>query len=167
MDAAYITPFMVSIQQVFSTMLQLPVQVGEPGVKQETTATYDVSGIIGMSGDVTGSVVLSFPRETAERVVALFTGEQTSADHEDFPDAVGELVNMIAGGAKGRFPDRKVAISCPSVVVGANHTIAKQKDVPCIAVPCETDCGQMTIEIAIQDQRSGSGADETAAAATN
>jgi len=166
MDAAYITPFMVSIQHVFSTMLQLQVQVGEPKVKQGSAATYDVSGIIGMSGDVAGSVVLSFPRATAERVVALFTGQETPSDHEDFPDAVGELVNMIAGGAKGRFANRKVSISCPSVVVGANHMIAKQKDVPCIAIPCETDCGELTIEIAIQDQRAGAGSTaQTAGAA--
>ncbi|MEL6741413.1 MAG: hypothetical protein AAFP26_12220 [Planctomycetota bacterium] len=29
MDAAYITPFVASIQNVFGTMLQLPVEVGE------------------------------------------------------------------------------------------------------------------------------------------
>lgn len=153
MDAAYITPFMQSVQNVFATMLQLQVQVGEPKVKSDQQATFDVSGIIGMSGDVVGAVVLSFPTETAERIVALFTGETTNADNPDFADAIGELVNMIAGGAKGRFEGRKVSISCPNVVIGKDHTVTSQKAVPCIMIPCDTDCGEMCIEICIQDRK--------------
>ncbi|TVQ33276.1 MAG: chemotaxis protein CheX [Phycisphaeraceae bacterium] len=164
MDAGYITPFMQSTQNVFATMLQLQVQIGEPRVKTDRAASYDISGIIGMSGDVTGSVVLSFPTETAERVVSLFTGEEITKAHDDFADAVGELVNMIAGGAKGRFKDRKVSISCPSVVVGKDHVVSTQKDVPCIAIPCETDCGQFVIEISIQDRKPNETADAAAAA---
>ena len=160
MDAGYITPFVSSIQNVFSTMLQLPVDINEPRVKQGNTATHDVSGIIGMSGDVVGTIVLSFPRETAERVVALFCGEQYGVDSPDFADAIGELVNMVSGGAKAQFPDKKkVSISVPSVVIGQGHKVASQSDAPCVLLPCTTDCGELTIEIAIRT------ADQAAAAA--
>ncbi len=162
MDAKYITPFIQSIQNVFSTMLQLQVQVQEPRVKEGSTCTYDVSGIIGLSGDVAGSVVLSFPTGAAERVVALFTGMELGADSDDFTDAIGELVNMVSGGAKGMFKDRNVSISCPSVVTGKDHKIASPKDVPCIVIPCDTDCGELAIEIMIDDRKSK---DEAAGAA--
>lgn len=157
MDASYISPFIQSIQNVFATMLQLPVQVGEPRVKSSKDASFDISGIIGMSGDLVGSVVLSFPTATAERVVALFTGREMKADSPDFPDAVGELVNMITGGAKVRFENRKVSISCPSVVVGSNHVVAPMKDAPCIVIPCNTDCGELVIEVTMQDRKAGAG----------
>ena len=65
MDAAFITPFIASIQNVFSTMMQLKVTIGEPHIKTDANTTYDISGIIGMSGDVVGSVVVSFPAATA------------------------------------------------------------------------------------------------------
>ena len=71
MDASYITPFVKSIQNVFSTMLQLPVTVNTPQIKQDSTPTHDVSGIIGMSGDVIGTVILSFKTDAAESIVAL------------------------------------------------------------------------------------------------
>ncbi|MFO0836324.1 MAG: chemotaxis protein CheX [Phycisphaerales bacterium] len=152
MDPNYIKPFITSIQNVFSTMLQLPVSIGEPTIKTGQQP-FDVSGIIGMSGDVTGSVVLSFPRDCAERVVALFCGQQVAFETSDFNDAIGELVNMVSGNAKALFPaGRKVSISCPSVVVGANHSVARQSDVPCIQVPCGTDCGEFVIEIAIKSK---------------
>lgn len=162
MDASYITPFIASIQNVFSTMLQLPVSVNEPHVKQKPVSTYDVSGIIGMSGDVVGSVVLSFEMGTAERVVALFAGEEIGPDNADFADAIGELVNMISGGAKAMFDNKSVSISCPSVVVGSNHSVAVQKDTPCVCIPCSTDCGDLSIEIAIKERETSETGDSAA-----
>lgn len=152
MDPNYISPFIASVQNVFSTMLHMPVEVGEPDVKVEPTPTFDVSGIIGMSGDVTGSVVLSFPMQTAARVVSIFAGAEVSEKSPDFADAVGELVNMVSGGAKGMFQNKKVSISCPNVVIGAGHMVARLKDVPCIVIPCATDAGKFVIEVAIQER---------------
>lgn len=152
MDPAFITPFIASIQNVFSTMMQLPVTIGEPHLKSEGNLSYDVSGIIGMTGDVVGSVVVSFPSSTAVACVALFSGTKLAPDHPDFADAIGELVNMISGGAKGMFQGKKkVSISCPSVVMGRSHIVARQKDVPCIVIPCTTDCGELVIEVSIRE----------------
>lgn len=151
MDPNFITPFIASIQNVFSTMMQLQVTVGDPQLKQSPTPSYDVSGIIGMSGDVVGSVVLSFPKQTAIRLVALFTGQEMAHDNPDFADAIGELSNMISGNAKGMFQGKKrVTISCPSVVIGPDHVVSRPKDIPCVVIPCNTDCGDLVLEVAIQ-----------------
>lgn len=164
MDASYITPFVKSIQNVFSTMLQLPVSVNDPVIKTDTTPTHDVSGIIGMSGDVIGTIILSFKTDAAESIVTLFCGEKLESGTPDFADAVGELVNMVSGGAKALFTDTKdVSISCPSVIVGKDHGVALPSDVPCVMIPCSTDCGEFVIEIAIRE--AGAGAATTAASA--
>jgi chemotaxis protein CheX len=149
-DQNYIIPFIKSVQNVFETMLQLPVQLGEPHLKNNQSPAYDVSGIIGMSGDVEGVVVLSFPTTTAERVVSLFTGTELSQTHEDFADAVGELVNMVSGGAKAQFPGKHVAISCPSVVIGSDHLVIGRKDVVSITIPCSSDVGDFAVEVSIK-----------------
>jgi chemotaxis protein CheX len=149
-DSTYVTPFIKSVQNVFETMLQLPVQIGEPSLKRSGAPSFDVSGIIGMSGDVEGSIVLSFPTATAERVVSLFVGEDMEHTHDDFPDAIGVLVNMISGGAKAQFGGRRVSISCPSVVVGKAHAVHGAKDVVCIHLPCQTDCGDFAVEVSIK-----------------
>ena len=150
MDQSYIIPFVKSVQNVFETMLQLPVQIGQPELKQPGESGHDVSAIIGMSGDVDGSVVLSFPTATAERVVAIFTGTELDAGHEDFADAVGELVNMVSGGAKAQFAGKEVSISCPSVVIGDSHQVYGRKDVVAISIPCESDCGSFNVEVSIR-----------------
>ncbi len=157
MDPAFIRPFISSVQNVFSMMLQLQVEVQDPALIDATSATYDVSGIIGLSGDVVGSVVISFPTEAAERIVTVFTGMEMTVEHEDFTDAVGELINMVSGNAKADFENRDVSISCPSVVTGPNHAIGRPKDIPCIGIPCETDCGNFVLEVCIQDRTTKAG----------
>lgn len=151
MSPEYIAPFIQSIQNVFGTMLQLPVEIGEPSIKSTPNTTYDVSGIIGMSGDVTGSVVMSLPMDAAERMVSLFCGMDLTSDSADFPDAIGELVNMVSGGAKAQFKNRNVTISTPSVVIGAGHRVNVPSDTPVIVIPCQTDCGEVALEIAIRE----------------
>lgn len=150
MDQSYIIPFIKSVQNVFETMLQLPVQIGKPTLRKENEPSFDISGIIGMSGDVEGTVVLSFPTATGERVVSLFTGSEMNHTHEDFPDAIGELVNMVSGGAKAQFQGKKVSISCPSVVIGSSHQVYGRKDVVAICIPCSSDCGDFNVEVSIK-----------------
>jgi chemotaxis protein CheX len=157
MDPRYITPFIKSIQNVFGTMLQLPVEVGQPALKKSTEPTHDVTGVIGMTGNVSGSVILGLPMDAATAIVALFCGEKLDPNEPDFADAVGELINMISGGAKAQFPARgAVSISIPSVIVGPGHTVARQTDVPCVLIPCTTDCGDFVIEISIRQEAAAS-----------
>ena len=150
MDQSYIVPFVKSVQNVFETMLQLPVEIGEPSLKKNGQPSFDVSGIIGMSGDVEGAVVLSFPTACAERVVSIFTGCDMEHTHEDFADAVGELVNMVSGGAKAQFTGKNVSISCPSVVIGASHQVFGKKDTICICIPCQSDVGDFNVEVTVR-----------------
>ena len=157
MDSTYITPFVTAARNLFETMLQLPITIGEPSLKKAGQPCYDVSGIIGMSGDVEGVVVLSFPTATAERVVSLFTGMELPRTHEDFADAVGELVNMISGGAKAQFGAKTVNITCPSVVIGADHVVFNRKDATCINIPCQCDCGDFAVEVSIRQAPASSG----------
>ena len=159
-----ITPFVNAIQNVFSTMFQLPVEVGNPSIKPDRKATHDVSGIIGVSGEMVGTIVLSMPSDTAESIVSLFTGMEVDTESPDFADAVGELVNMISGNAKAEFQRKSVSISCPSVVIGSGHTIAVQSGTPCVLIPCTTDCGEVVLEVALREAEAEISTTQSAAA---
>ncbi|MEM7681848.1 MAG: chemotaxis protein CheX [Planctomycetota bacterium] len=165
MDSSYISPFVFSVTNVFETMLQMPVEVKSPALKQQGAPSFDVSGIIGMSGDVDGTVVLSFPTAVAERVVALFTGMELSAAEEDFADAVGELVNMVSGGAKAKFEGKDVTITTPSVVIGQDHTVFGRKDVTCVEIPCVCDAGEFNVEVSIKQSAAAASAASAGSAA--
>jgi len=110
---------------------------------------YDVSGIIGLSGDFIGSIVVSFQMEAAARIVSLFAGTTLAPDSPDFPDAVGELANMIAGGTKKALGGM-ASITVPNVVIGGGHVIARLSDVPCLVIPCQTPVGSFAAEVSIK-----------------
>ncbi len=157
MDNNFILPFIKSTRNVFETMFHLEVTFETPEIRTAPMPSHDVSAIIAMSGDVEGTVVLSFPSETARRVVAVFTGGEGPMSNEDMSDAIGEVVNMIAGGAKGQFKGKNVSISCPSVVMGSSHKVYGRKDIVTVAIPCSCDCGEFMVEVATQEAPSGSG----------
>jgi chemotaxis protein CheX len=144
-----IVPFVNSARTVFSTMCSITTTVQRPHVKGTPSTSYDVSGLIGFSGEVIGSVVVSFQRAAAIKIVSAFTGMEMDADSPDFADAVGELTNMIAGSAKKDL-GAVASISTPSVVIGAGHVIARLSDVPCIVIPCTTPVGEFAVEVNIK-----------------
>jgi len=141
--------FMKSVTEVLSTMVGISVTIGKPHTKLDPTPSYDVSGIIGFSGDVMGSMVLSFDSDTATALASNFAGTRITPDNPDFPDAIGELANMIAGAAKKSF-GTLASISVPSVIIGPGHRIARLQDVPCIVIPCSTPVGSFAVEVNIK-----------------
>lgn len=144
-----IKAFVKSTKNVFTTMANVDIQLGKPEIKIDPTPSYDVSGIVGFSGDIAGSVVVSFCNDTAVSLVESFCGEKLSSDSDDFVDAIGELCNMIAGNAKKEF-GLTANIGIPTVIIGHNHTVARLRDVPCITIPCSCTAGHFAVEINIK-----------------
>jgi chemotaxis protein CheX len=149
LDSKLIVPLVNSIRAVFSTMVKLEVKIDRPHVKCSPAPTYDVSGIIGLGGDLIGSIVVSFQLEAAAKIVSIFAGTTLDPHSADFPDAVGELANMIAGGAKKAFGGL-ASITVPNVIIGTGHTVARLSDVPCLVIPCQTPVGNFAVEVSIK-----------------
>ena len=152
MDVRYVNPFIVSIKQVFSTMVGVEVQVLKPTMKVNGSGVVGVSGVIGFSGDAAGACLLCFPTDVACKLASAFAGEEMSESHPDFADAIGELANMIAGGAKSQFDGLAISISLPSVVIGNPHEVTVTgvpSDAPRLIIPCDTKLGQFHVEVAM------------------
>jgi chemotaxis protein CheX len=147
MDVKCINAFMSSVKNVFQTMLKIEVEFGKPHVETKEETMHDVSGIIGLSGDVVGAVIVSFPKLSAVRIAGKFAGVALSEADEDFADAIGELANMIAGNAKKDIEGMKIMISTPSVVIGAGHQVKSTRGIPKLLIPCSCPLGSFTVEV--------------------
>ncbi len=150
MDVRYINAFVRSISNTYETMCQLPVSVGKPQIKANEGPGTDVSGVIGFSGDAAGCVVLHFSFDVASKLATRFAGIDITPEHPDFADAIGELANMVAGGAKAQFDGLNISISLPNVIVGENHSVSASKVAPRIVIPCDTEVGQFHVEIGME-----------------
>jgi chemotaxis protein CheX len=144
-----IVPFVNSVRSVFSTMVKVGTTVERPHLKTAPEPNYDVSGIIGFSGDVIGSVVVSFQASCAMKLVEAFAGSAMEMGSADFCDAIGELANMVAGSAKKDL-GATASITVPNVIIGAGHMIARLSDVPCVVIPVTTPVGNFAVEVNIK-----------------
>lgn len=149
LNAKLIMPFIAAVKDVFQKMAGVQTTIGKPLLKTEAGATYDVCGIIGFSGELTGSVVLSFSDIAAEKLVEAFAGVSLKRADPDFADAVGELANMVAGSAKKHL-GAMANISVPSVVIGKGFTIAMTRAYPCLVIPCGSPFGDFSVEVSIK-----------------
>jgi chemotaxis protein CheX len=149
MDPKYIQPFVVAVKKVFDTMINVPFSLGKPCLKNGNEVPHEISGIIGLSGNVTGCVVISLSNAVAFQLVSALLGEEVNEMNEDCTDAVGEIANMIAGNAKTDFPGNGNNISVPSVVFG-KHKVTYPSGIPIISIPCRTEKGDLIIEVALK-----------------
>ena len=153
MDIRYINPFVKSIQNVFKTMLSAEVEFKKPHVMADEEQRPDVSSIIGFSGDATGSVVLSFSKDVAVKAAATFAGAAMEMHTEDFADAIGELANMVAGGAKAEFEGLNINISLPSVIIGEGHEVSRSGVYPRLVIPCNCKFGAFVVGVSMKIQK--------------
>jgi chemotaxis protein CheX len=149
MDVRHINAFLEATKAVFDSMVRLPITFEKPQLGTGKSQ-YDVSGVIGLSGDVVGSVIVGFSKVSAVQIASAFAGSPLELGTSDFADAIGELANMIAGGAKAKFEGQDVSIGCPSVVVAPAHSISSPSSSASICIYCNTAGGRFVIDITMQ-----------------
>jgi len=155
MKAEYINPFISSTSNVFKTMVGIEPIKGDVYVKKANERmAYDVSGVIGLAGQASGSIVISLPTKLALKIVEGFLGEKKTEIDDDVTDAVGEILNMIAGGAKQIFSQIGLSfkISIPNVIVGRDHMITKHSTINCLGVKFKVGDQIFVIEAALKDK---------------
>ncbi len=153
MRAEFVKPFLVSLLQVISTMAQLELKAGAPRKKNDELARGDVSGLIGMVGPQTrGSFSITFDKSLALEIMRRMLGEAPNGINEEVTDMVGEITNMVTGGAKRMLAEKgyDFDMATPVVVSGPSHTISHKTDSTKLLMPFESEYGRATIEICFE-----------------
>lgn len=145
----FVNPFLDATSAVFKTMLNTELKRGALYLRQGMTLSHEISGIIGLSGKAKGTVLLGMNSDFAIAVTEKLLGEKPDGITPEVIDAVGELANMIAGGAKTRLEELNMSISLPSVIAGKNHTVSFPSGAVPIGIPFESDLGAFSVEVSL------------------
>jgi chemotaxis protein CheX len=146
-ETSLINPFITATVHCFDIMLNAELTPGVPIIKQEPGRGYDISGTIGLSGELQGAVSFCFSQAVAERIVSAMTGTPVTAAAPDLADGIGELVNIVAGNAKKDIPAYNFTISLPCVIIGTGHIMSNQSRIPIMIVPFKCTLGEFTMEL--------------------
>ncbi len=152
MKVEYINPFIKATVNTFKGFLGAELKAGKPYLfdKGNNDIRYDISGIIGLAGDVRGSVVISFPKLVALKVVSDFLSQEIKIFGDDVIDTIGELINIITGNAKKDLENYRIMISLPSIIKGPNHQINWMQGVPVITIPFESKYGPVYLFLSMK-----------------
>lgn len=121
----YIQPFIDVCKSVFKDFIGKEVEAGTPYfLEKEAVTEWDISGVIGLTGEARGAVVISMKDDLAINLTGILTGKVHNVLYDEVVDAVGELINIIAGNVKQELEDAyRLVISLPTIVTGKGHTI--------------------------------------------
>jgi chemotaxis protein CheX len=147
MRVEYINPFITSLCNAFRTMLDCDVERGQISLKENATPKYPISGVVGLSGNAVGTVVLNLSEPVALKAASVMLMAEATTIDADVIDAVGELANMVAGAAKAELEEYHLMVSLPNVVTGENHEIRFPSNVRPICVPFKSEWGPLALEV--------------------
>jgi len=148
----YVKPFVSATLNTFKNFVGFELTAGHPHFSGRTLEfDQDISAVIGLSGDIRGAVVMSMKKEFAIQIADTLVGVPHTEIDDDVVDAIGEIVNIIAGNVKNDVPGgEKIVISLPTVVKGKDHTFAwpgKHMRILCISFRHEEDCFYVLVDM--------------------
>ena len=149
MNVEFINPFLSSMLNVMSTMAQMELIPEKPRLKKDEIAMGDVSGLIGMVSEQTkGSLSITYEAKLALATMKKMVGEGPDEINEEITDLIGEITNMVTGGAKRMLSEKgfEFDMATPMVVSGKDHTIHHKADGPIIIIPLGSEYGKAFIE---------------------
>ncbi len=137
-----------------STMAQMELVPEKPKLKKDEVAKGDVSGLIGMvSPETKGSLSITFDAPLALATMKGMVGEAPDVVNEEITDLIGEITNMVTGGAKRMLSEKGIEfdMATPIVVSGPSHAIHHKSKGPVVIISLKGDAGRAYIEFSFDE----------------
>ena len=95
---------------------------------------------------------MSLDRQVALSATEAMLQERPEEINSDVTDAIGELTNMIAGGAKAKLEQFALRVSLPNVVTCKGHRIEFPSNLPPICIPFDCEWGRVVVEVGLVEE---------------
>lgn len=153
MNVAFINPFIESTLRSLDMMAGIKAEKTGLELKEDLITTYDISSIIGITGETSGSIIISVPAKLACKIASNMLMEEVTTMNQAVEDAIGEIGNIVVGDARRALIQEgyQLNISVPTVVVGTGHKISRSSNVPCIGIPFTTEYGDFEVNVGLQE----------------
>ncbi len=153
MNVEFINPFLDSIVNVLTTMAQTNPKPQKAYIKNGSSAMGEVTGLIEMSSDkAKGSLAVTFSAPAILHIASQMLGEEVKEMDDTIPDTVGEITNMVTGGAKRILSEKGFAfnMALPNMFVGEKHLVTHLIAGPVLVIPFAIEAGDFFIEVCFE-----------------
>ncbi len=160
MDTGFLDFFIESLKINLEQFSSLKSELNE--IRDGVTKDRDVylSAIIGLIGEVQGTITLSFKKDLALKIAsAMLMEEKTEVDY-DVRDAIGEVANLVVGQARNKIVESgyESKITPPTIIEGHKHEVFYTPGLQIKEIELKDDNGNIfyiTIGVKIASKKSG------------
>lgn len=152
MRAEYINSFYKATQDVFKLMLDLDVERDKIDVVEGMISSSDANVILGVTGDLKGSILFSFTKPMTLDMVKIMSGMEMKNIDNFVSSALGEVANIIGGNAATNLTsyDYFCDIVPPQIIIGDYQSISMANE-KSLLLCLSTDIGNFDINIFLQE----------------
>ncbi|MEJ6949829.1 chemotaxis protein CheX [Natronospora cellulosivora (SeqCode)] len=150
MNVEYINPVYQATYQVFERMFQIDVVQGKLKVEEDIIPTKEINAIIGVSGELNGTILFSFSTKMVLEMVEEMAGMEIKEVDKFAASAIGELANIISGNAMSVYAEEgyECDIIPPQINMGKTRTYSTATD-KALVIPLTTDYGEFELYLSI------------------
>lgn len=153
MKVEYVNSFYVAVQDVFELMLDLDIEKGDLKVIEGMVSGKEANVILGVTGDLKGSILFSFPKDMTLEMVRIMSGMEMKKIDNFVSSALGEVANIIGGNALTNLTSHNLIcdIVPPQVSIGEYKSLSMANK-RSLLLPLKTDIGEFDINIFLAEK---------------
>ncbi|HZJ85039.1 MAG TPA: chemotaxis protein CheX [Syntrophomonadaceae bacterium] len=154
MRAEYVNSFYKATLDVLKLMLDVEVKQGELSLVEGLVPSKDANVIIGVTGDLKGNILFSFPRDMTLEMVYIMSGMRMEEIDTFVSSALGEVANIIGGNALSNLSasNYNCDIVPPQILIGTYHSVSMANE-KAMRIPLITTIGEFDITLYLKENK--------------
>jgi chemotaxis protein CheX len=153
MKAEYANSFYKATNDVFKLMFDMDPKRGKVAVVEDMVSSKDASVVLGVTGDLHGTILFSFPKDMTLEMIKIMSGMEINTLDSFASSALGEVANIIGGNALTILTENNYIcdIAPPQIFVGEykSFSMANEK---ALLLSLVTLIGEFDINIFLKEK---------------
>ncbi|HEY1658336.1 MAG TPA: chemotaxis protein CheX [Candidatus Sulfotelmatobacter sp.] len=151
MKMELIQPFINAADAVLSQGLSGTTKVENLAMDEQGYRRKGVAGMVGLSGDIEGRIILDLEPQTAVRVASHYAGADLPESDGLIKETIFELANQVVGNAVSALNDQGFHFRVhPPVLVTSPEGDKTSEDVEALEICFETSLGNVFMNVALR-----------------
>jgi chemotaxis protein CheX len=151
MKMELIQPFINAADAVLSQGLSTTTKVDHLSMEEDAYRRKGVAGMVALSGDIEGRIILDLEPQTAVRVASHYAGAELPESDGLIKETIFELANQVVGNAVCALNDQGFHFRVhPPVLVTAEEGDKSSEDVEALMICFETSMGNVFMNVALR-----------------
>jgi chemotaxis protein CheX len=151
MKMELIQPFINAADAVLSQGLSGTTKVGHLSMEEEGYRCQGVAGMVALTGDIEGRIILDMEPQTAVRVASHYAGADLPESDGLIKETIFELANQVVGNAVCALNDQGFHFRVhPPLLLSSAEGDKSSEDVEALMICFETSLGNVFMNVALR-----------------